>query len=169
MKLIFWPLYLALFRYFNLCTIPKLYVKGMYGDVVKYPFLWYIELYSKKNKLDVLAPEMALGPDYDRQSIRQDHFYKSEHPNILTWINGIGRPLCVRCSNSMHHYIVLYCAALLLYCNISTALYCTLLYSTLSKTMEKVLFDKLFQLDSDRCQSNCTLLCFTVHNCTKLH
>ena len=93
MKLIFWPLYLALFRYFNLCTIPKLYVKGMYGDVVKYPFLWYIELYSKKNKLDVLAPEMALGPDYDRQSIRQDHLYKSEHPNILTWIKWEGRGL----------------------------------------------------------------------------
>ena len=48
MKLIFWPLDLALFRYLNLRTVPKLYVKGMYGDVVKYPFLWYIELYSKK-------------------------------------------------------------------------------------------------------------------------
>ena len=31
-------------------------------------------LAKKYFKVDVLAPERALGPDYDRQSIRQDHF-----------------------------------------------------------------------------------------------
>ena len=48
MKLIIRPLDLALFGHLNLFTVPKLYVKGMYGDVVKYTFLWYIELYCKK-------------------------------------------------------------------------------------------------------------------------
>ena len=35
----------------------------------------------------MFAPQMALRPKYDQQSIRQDHLYKSEYPNILTWIN----------------------------------------------------------------------------------
>ena len=39
----------------------------------------------------MFAPQMALRPEYDRQSIRQDHLYKSEHPNILTWIKWEGR------------------------------------------------------------------------------
>ena len=29
---------------------------------------------KKYSQVDVLAPQMALGPDYDRQTIRQDHF-----------------------------------------------------------------------------------------------
>ena len=29
---------------------------------------------KKYSQVDVLAPQMALGPDYDRQSIRKDHF-----------------------------------------------------------------------------------------------
>ena len=37
----------------------------------------------------MFALQMALGPEYDWQSIQQDHLYKSEHPNILT-LNGWG-------------------------------------------------------------------------------
>ena len=36
----------------------------------------------------MFGPQTALRSEYDWQSIRQDHFYKSEHPNILTWIVG---------------------------------------------------------------------------------
>ena len=41
---------------------------------------------KKYFQVDVLAPQMALRPEYNRQSIQQDHLYKSEHTNILTWI-----------------------------------------------------------------------------------
>ena len=34
----------------------------------------------------MFAPEMALQPEYDQQSILQDHLYKSGYLNILTWI-----------------------------------------------------------------------------------
>ena len=71
----------------------------------------------------MFAPQMALRPEYDRQSIRQDHLYKSEHPNILTWIKWEGRgrgwvkgvakrrsPTCairfactIRCACVIHH------------------------------------------------------------------
>ena len=43
----------------------------------------------------MFGPEMALRPEHDRQSIRQDHLYKSEHPNILTWIKWAGRGMVV--------------------------------------------------------------------------
>jgi len=69
----------------------------------------------------VFAPQMALRPEYDRQSIRQDHLYKSEHPNILTrikwegrgWVKGVAKrrsPACairfacaIRCAMAIHH------------------------------------------------------------------
>ena len=38
----------------------------------------------------MLAPEMALQPEYDQQSILQDHLYKSGHLNILTCIKWEG-------------------------------------------------------------------------------
>ena len=38
----------------------------------------------------MFAPEMALQPEYDQQSILQDHLYKSGHLNILTWIKWEG-------------------------------------------------------------------------------
>ena len=38
----------------------------------------------------MFAPQMALRPEYDQQSIQQDYLYKSEHPNILTWIKWEG-------------------------------------------------------------------------------
>ena len=50
---------------------------------------------KKYFQVDVLAPQMALRPEYDRQSIRQDHLYKSEYPNILTWIKWEGRGMVV--------------------------------------------------------------------------
>ena len=38
----------------------------------------------------MFTPEMALQPEYDQQSILQDHLYKSGHLNILTWIKWEG-------------------------------------------------------------------------------
>ena len=43
----------------------------------------------------VFAPQMALRPEYDRQSIWQDHLYKSEHPKNLTSIKWKGRGMMV--------------------------------------------------------------------------
>ena len=43
----------------------------------------------------MFAPKMVLWPEYDRQSIQQDHLYKSEHSNILTWIKWAGRGMVV--------------------------------------------------------------------------
>ena len=43
----------------------------------------------------VFAPQMALRPEYDRQSIWQDHLYKSEHPKNLTLIKWKGRGMMV--------------------------------------------------------------------------
>ena len=43
----------------------------------------------------MLAPQTALQPEYNGQSLQQDHLYKSEHPNILTWIKWEGRGMVV--------------------------------------------------------------------------
>ena len=39
----------------------------------------------------MFAPYMTLRPEYYWQSIREDHLYKSEYPNILTWIKWEGK------------------------------------------------------------------------------
>ena len=39
---------------------------------------------KKYSQVDVLAPQMALGPDYDRQTIRQEHFISQS--SQISWL-----------------------------------------------------------------------------------